>query len=80
VGVVVRSLASKAEGRRELTALFAGRATPVPMSAEADDDMPAGFSFDGGARTTPVLPGPRPEQAHDKLIGELVSWARPHRT
>jgi hypothetical protein len=67
---------SKARQKRELAALFCGRARQPRDEAGRFAQRAAGF--DGGARASLPIAKP-PEQAHADLLGHLITASRVYR-
>jgi hypothetical protein len=70
-------MAATERRKQELAALFAGRA-PQPRDESGRFASTTG-GFDGGARPTPVPTAETPEQAHGRLLGELLRGSRSER-
>jgi hypothetical protein len=69
-GFFARAAEAKARRKKELLALFSGRAPEQPR-----DERGRWLGFDGGARRAAPVRRP-PEQEHNELVAELVSLGR----
>jgi hypothetical protein len=71
-------MVATARRKQELTSLFAGRPASQPRDESGRFASTTG-GFDGGARPTPVPTAETPEQAHGRLLGELLRGSRSER-